>query len=68
MKIIKRAAVTPSIVIRCSRCKAELEVEKSDIKATYDDQRDGYSAQFLCPECNAKIYVGESVVPKDWRY
>jgi len=68
MKILKRPDTAWSYKCTCSRCTAELEVEKTDVThASYpgDYREPGYDTwKAYCPLCGNCIDITESAIPK----
>lgn len=57
IKIIKRGLPPEERIIRatCQHCKSLLEFSLKDANVTHD-QRDGSTAEVICPVCNKRAY------------
>lgn len=59
MKILSEVKTLP-LVVNCNGCSTKLEVEKSDVKRTSHDQRDGDADIVICPVCSREIWISIS--------
>ncbi len=68
MRVVAEPPKDWSLDTQCPRCSARLQVNLADFKRTSHDQRDGSSANYVCPVCQNHNWVDLKVIPREFHW